>query len=109
MRVQPTFDLGWVDEKPTKKRPPDSAIFIAYVGQKAPELIRTACPIHKTATGYATNSSPYHGVGQFEINLKNNTIIHRHTNPVLVGTEYEYPLVSDVYNIEFKDDMMIVK
>jgi hypothetical protein len=108
MKYQPSFSFGEIDLKPAK-RPLDNKLFIAYIKQVAPQLITSTHPIHRTKTGYATNTSPYNGIGQLELDLNRAVVIHRHTNPVLVGNIYEYPLVEDLYHVEFRDDRMIVQ
>lgn len=111
-RYQPPFNLEWANEAPSqpiqKQRPPDSSLFIAYLKAVAPQLLTSKHPIHKTGHGYATNTSQSTELGQFEFDLQNNIILHHHTKPVLVGRCYEYPVVHDVFKVEFLDGMMKV-
>lgn len=110
-KYQPHFNFDSLTEQSTvetKKRPHDSAIFIAYIKMVAPELITSDHPIHKTANGYATNNSPWKGVGQFIFDVKNSVIIHRHKESRLIGYRYEDEIVQTLHPIEYVDDRAIV-
>lgn len=108
-KYQPSFDIDWANNAPPRTlRPPDSSLFIAYLKTVAPQFLTSKHPIHKTGHGYATNTSQSTELGQFEFDLHNNIIIHHHTKPVLVGRCYEYPVVHDVFKVEFLDGMMKV-
>lgn len=115
MRHQPTFlDLLW--EEPQQQAPVQnenlhkhaSAMFVAYIRKFAPQMVNGKQPIHKTNSGYMTNTSPYSGNGQLELNLEKSVIIYRHVKPVMVGNGYEYPLVDETFKVEIKADQMIV-
>lgn len=111
MKHQPSFDFDWFnDEQPAAKtsRPHDSAIFVAYIKQVAPQLITSDHPIHKTPKGYATNNSAYSDIGQFEIDSARSVIIHRHKVAHLVGNKYEYGIEETLHRIEFKEDRAVV-
>lgn len=110
-KYQPLFDFGWieeVEEQPKNARPADSAIFIAYIKQVAPQLIKSDCPIHKTPKGYMTNNSAMSDIGQFEFDSKNQIIIHRHKIATYVGNRYEYGVGETILRVEFTENMMIV-
>ena len=107
MRVQPQFDFGWFDEAPKPKHPPISTLFIAYLQQVAPELIQKS-PIHKTAHGYATNGSPWNGVGTFEFDVLNCLIIHRYKVGRYVGDKYEYEITEQHHCVKLLEDQMLV-
>lgn len=110
-KYQPHFNFDSLEEQSqdnTKKRPHDTAIFIAYIKMVAPELITSDHPIHKVANGYATNNSPWTGVGQFVFDVKNSVIIHRHKSSRFTGNRYEDEITQTLHRVEYVEDRAIV-
>lgn len=110
-KYQPHFKFDEFDEQQhieEKKRPHDSAIFMAYIKMVAPELITSDHPIHKVANGYATNNSPWSGIGQFVFDVKKSLIIHRHKESRFTGNQYENEIVETLHPIEFVEGRAIV-